>query len=65
MLCTDADGGERGKKPSVDVGACVAWLDSKKANFVVYKCFGCMAKFSSTQFKEIAISLLAMISTGS
>lgn len=37
------------------MGACVVWL--KKANTVVYMCFRCMAKFSSAQFKEIAISL--------
>ncbi|KAG6432954.1 hypothetical protein SASPL_104550 [Salvia splendens] len=53
----DGGGGERGKKPSIDVAACVAWLDSKKANSVVYVCFGSMAKFSSAQLKEIANGL--------
>ncbi|XP_042049760.1 scopoletin glucosyltransferase-like [Salvia splendens] len=55
LLCNNAGGaGERGKKPSVDVAACVAWLDSKKVNSVVYVCFGSMAKFSPAQLKEIA-----------
>ncbi|KAG6436273.1 hypothetical protein SASPL_101159 [Salvia splendens] len=40
LLCNNAGGaGERGKKPSVDVAACVAWLDSKKVNSVPRKTF--------------------------
>jgi hypothetical protein len=30
------------------------WLDSKKPNSVVYICFGSMANFTASQFKEIA-----------
>ncbi|XP_047979161.1 scopoletin glucosyltransferase-like [Salvia hispanica] len=43
LLCNNADGGdrrERGEKCSVDVGACMVWLDSKKANSVVYMVLG-------------------------
>ncbi|KAH6834340.1 hypothetical protein C2S53_012087 [Perilla frutescens var. hirtella] len=45
------------KKPAIDARECLAWLDSKKANSVVYACFGSMAKFSLAQLNEIADGL--------
>ncbi|GLT47318.1 hypothetical protein SLA2020_210230 [Shorea laevis] len=51
------DKAERGKKASIDEDECLKWLDSKKTNTVVYICFGSMARFTSTQLKEIAMGL--------
>lgn len=55
-LCNQ-DKGKRGKQASVDQGDILKWLDSKKANSVVYVCFGSIANFSETQLREIARGL--------
>ncbi|XP_050366977.1 scopoletin glucosyltransferase-like [Argentina anserina] len=49
----------RGKEATVDKHECLKWLDSKKADSVVYVCFGSVANFHSTQLKEIAMALEA------
>ncbi|XVF01290.1 hypothetical protein REPUB_Repub04eG0075100 [Reevesia pubescens] len=61
-LCNRAieDKAERGKKSAIDEHECLKWLDSKEPNSVVYICFGSMAKFTSTQLKEIAMALEAL-----
>jgi len=51
------DKGKRGKEASVDEGDILKWLDSKKANTVVYVCFGSIANFSESQLREIARGL--------
>ncbi|KAK4424218.1 Scopoletin glucosyltransferase [Sesamum alatum] len=60
-LCNDGDEAkaERGKKSSIDAHECLAWLDSKKPNSVVYVCFGSMSDFSPFQLHEIAGGLEA------
>ncbi|KAH6767096.1 UDP-glucosyl transferase 73B3 [Perilla frutescens var. hirtella] len=50
-LCSNADE-VRGEREQ-----CLAWMDSKKANSVVYMCFGTMAKFTPAQLTEIANGL--------
>ncbi|XP_075501739.1 scopoletin glucosyltransferase-like [Primulina tabacum] len=49
----------RGKESALDEHEIKAWLDSKKANSVVYVCFGTMASFTSAQLRETAIGLEA------
>ncbi|KAL6218874.1 hypothetical protein ACLB2K_012081 [Fragaria x ananassa] len=50
----------RGAEGSVDeVHECLNWLSSKKANSVVYICFGSLSSFSDFQLLEIAIGLEA------
>ncbi|XP_062025274.1 probable UDP-glucosyl transferase 73B6 [Rosa rugosa] len=48
---------QRGLEASIDEHECLKWLDSKKPDSVVYVCFGSVAKFNSTQLKEIAMAL--------
>ncbi|KAL3843907.1 hypothetical protein ACJIZ3_001310 [Penstemon smallii] len=48
---------ERGKKSAIDEHECLAWLDRKRPNSVVYVCFGSMASFTSAQLRETAIGL--------
>ncbi|KAG6432956.1 hypothetical protein SASPL_104552 [Salvia splendens] len=50
-LCTNGNGNE------INGDQCLAWLDSKKANSVVYVCFGSMAKFTPAQLNELANGL--------
>ncbi|XWS54772.1 hypothetical protein CRYUN_Cryun10bG0118000 [Craigia yunnanensis] len=61
LLCNRAteDKAERGKKSVIDEHECLKWLDSKKANSIVYLCFGSMANFTSAQLREIAMALEA------
>ncbi|WVZ09707.1 hypothetical protein V8G54_014237 [Vigna mungo] len=57
-LCNQQqDRGKRGKEASVDEGDILKWMDSKKANTVVYVCFGSIANFSESQLREIAKGL--------
>ncbi|XP_051146569.1 scopoletin glucosyltransferase-like [Andrographis paniculata] len=49
----------RGKQSSIDVDECLAWLDSKNTNSVVYMCFGSTATFSPAQLHEKAVGLEA------
>ncbi|WVZ09708.1 hypothetical protein V8G54_014238 [Vigna mungo] len=57
-LCNQQqDKGKRGKEASVDEGDILKWMDSKKANTVVYVCFGSIANFSESQLREIAKGL--------
>lgn len=49
----------RGKESAIDEHEVKAWLDSKKANSVVYVCFGTIASFTSAQLRETAIGLEA------
>ncbi|MED6132867.1 hypothetical protein PIB30_022779 [Stylosanthes scabra] len=44
----------RGKDASTDGNECLKWLDTKKANSVVYVCFGSVANFPDSQLKDIA-----------
>ncbi|CAJ1924322.1 unnamed protein product [Sphenostylis stenocarpa] len=57
-LCSqNQEKGKRGKEASVDEGDILKWLDSKKANTVVYVCFGSIANFGESQLREIARGL--------
>ncbi|PRQ23003.1 putative flavonol 3-O-glucosyltransferase [Rosa chinensis] len=57
---TEKDKAERGREGSVDeVHECMNWLNSKKANSVVYICFGSLTKFGDCQLLEIALALQA------
>lgn len=49
----------RGKKSAIDAHECLAWLDSKMPNSVVYVCFGSMTSFTPSQLREKAIGLEA------
>ncbi|XP_030523012.1 scopoletin glucosyltransferase-like [Rhodamnia argentea] len=49
----------RGKEASISRHECLKWLDSKKANSVIYVCFGSLTKFNSQQLVELAKGLEA------
>lgn len=49
----------RGKKSAIDEHKCLAWLDSKKPNSVVYVCHGSMGTFSPVQLHDTAVGLEA------
>ncbi|KAL3621141.1 hypothetical protein CASFOL_036053 [Castilleja foliolosa] len=49
----------RGKESSIDEHECLAWLDSKKLDSVVYVCFGSMVTFTPAQLQETAAGLEA------
>nr|BAJ11652.1 glucosyltransferase [Sinningia cardinalis] len=55
----NVDKTQRGKKSAIDEHECLAWLDSKKPNSVVYMCFGSMARFTAAQLHETAVGLEA------
>ncbi|KAL3621138.1 hypothetical protein CASFOL_036050 [Castilleja foliolosa] len=65
FLCNKNNGGEkeklaqRGKESSIDELECLAWLDSKKPESVVYICFGSMVTFTPAQLQETAAGLEA------
>ncbi|KAL0301308.1 UNVERIFIED_CONTAM: Scopoletin glucosyltransferase [Sesamum radiatum] len=62
FLCNDTRAKEkavRGNKSSIDEHTCLAWLDSKKPNSVVYMCFGSIVSFTPTQLHEMAVGLEA------
>ncbi|KAI3448124.1 hypothetical protein Pfo_004789 [Paulownia fortunei] len=61
LLCNNGDEqkAERGKKSAIDAHECLAWLDSKKPDSVVYLCFGSMVNFTPAQLHEIATGLEA------
>ncbi|KAK6136889.1 hypothetical protein DH2020_029375 [Rehmannia glutinosa] len=62
LLCNkggDEEKSQRGKESEIDEHECLAWLDSKNPNSVVYVCFGSMASFSPAQLHEIAAGLEA------
>lgn len=48
---------QRGKASAIDEHECLAWLDSKGPNTVVYVCFGSTATFSEAQLQETAAGL--------
>nr|AMK52073.1 UDP-glucosyltransferase [Scutellaria baicalensis] len=48
---------QRGKESAIDDHECLAWLNSKKPNSVVYMCFGSMATFTPAQLHETAVGL--------
>ncbi|KAG1347095.1 Scopoletin glucosyltransferase [Cocos nucifera] len=48
-----------GERVSVDHGGCLAWLDSKKPESVLYVCFGSLIQFTAAQLREIALGLEA------
>lgn len=50
---------ERGKKSAIDPNKCLAWLDSKSPNSVVYVSFGSIVTFTHAQLREIANGLEA------
>ncbi|KAH9626035.1 hypothetical protein KSS87_014813, partial [Heliosperma pusillum] len=50
---------QRGKDSSIDEHECLKWLDSKKANSVIYISFGSLAEVSPAQLSEIAKGLEA------
>ncbi|PRQ47857.1 putative hexosyltransferase [Rosa chinensis] len=50
---------QREKEASIDKHECLKWPDSKKPDSVVYVCFESVAKFNSTQLKEIEMTLEA------
>lgn len=45
------------KKCSIDLSQCMKWLDEKKANSVIYVCFGSMSNMEDDRLHEIAIAL--------
>ncbi|KAL6987378.1 hypothetical protein U1Q18_013127 [Sarracenia purpurea var. burkii] len=49
----------RGKKASIDTDNCLAWLDSKQPNSVIYVCFGSVSAFAESQLVEIGLGLEA------
>ncbi|OWM83710.1 hypothetical protein CDL15_Pgr004140 [Punica granatum] len=53
------DKAKRGKKPAIDEHECLKWLDSKEPNSVIYISFGSIARFNSSQLREIALALVA------
>ncbi|KAG6406598.1 hypothetical protein SASPL_134204 [Salvia splendens] len=58
LLCSDKNL-QRGKESTIDEHECLAWLDSKRPNSVVYVCFGSLATFSRAQLAETAAGLEA------
>ncbi|KAL0406662.1 UNVERIFIED_CONTAM: Scopoletin glucosyltransferase [Sesamum latifolium] len=59
-LCSDTRAKEkavRGNESSVKEHKCLAWLDSKMPNSVVYVCFGTIVSFTPTQLHEMAVGL--------
>ncbi|KAL8541437.1 hypothetical protein ACS0TY_002632 [Phlomoides rotata] len=50
---------QRGKKSAIDQHECLAWLDSKRPNSVVYACFGSTANFTPAQLHETAVGIEA------
>ncbi|XP_047976341.1 scopoletin glucosyltransferase-like [Salvia hispanica] len=50
---------QRGKESAIDEHECLAWLDSKRPNTVVYVCAGDTATFSRAQLRETAAGLEA------
>nr|BBQ05020.1 chalcononaringenin 2'-O-glucosyltransferase [Dianthus caryophyllus] len=48
---------QRGKQASIDDHECLAWLDSKEPNSVVYVCFGSTSVSIAPQLREIARAL--------
>ncbi|KZV41174.1 hypothetical protein F511_10308 [Dorcoceras hygrometricum] len=59
LLCNNGDEEKalRGRNSAIDEHECLAWLDSKKPDSVVYACFGSMASFTQAQLHEIAFGL--------
>nr|ADO33118.1 UDP glucosyltransferase [Scutellaria barbata] len=60
LLCNkrgEEKASQRGKKSVIDEDECLAWLNSKKPNSVVYMCFGSMATFTPAQLHETAVGL--------
>ncbi|KAA8545846.1 hypothetical protein F0562_020703 [Nyssa sinensis] len=53
------DKAQRGKEAAIDNHDCLAWLDSKKPDSVLYVCFGSMPNFTDAQLYEIATALEA------
>ncbi|KAL0406661.1 UNVERIFIED_CONTAM: Scopoletin glucosyltransferase [Sesamum latifolium] len=49
----------RGNESSIDEHKCLAWLDSKTPNSVVYVSFGSIVSFTPTQLHEMAVGLEA------
>ncbi|GFP84594.1 scopoletin glucosyltransferase [Phtheirospermum japonicum] len=47
------------KESSIDEHECLAWLDSKRPDSVVYVCFGSMVTFTPAQMHETAVGLEA------
>ncbi|KAG5556885.1 hypothetical protein RHGRI_007213 [Rhododendron griersonianum] len=60
-LCNekDVDMAERGNKASIDKDHCLAWLDSKEPNSVIYISFGSLCAFAESQLVEIGLGLEA------
>ncbi|KAL8541434.1 hypothetical protein ACS0TY_002629 [Phlomoides rotata] len=50
---------QRGKESTIDQHECLAWLESKRPNSVVYVCFGSTANFTPAQLHETAVGLEA------
>lgn len=46
-----------GTEPAAGKHECLAWLDSKSPNSVIYVCFGSLASFTNAQLHETAIGL--------
>ncbi|KAI3445960.1 hypothetical protein Pfo_002625 [Paulownia fortunei] len=62
LLCNNGGAEEkaqRGKESAIDEHECLAWLDSKRPNSVVYVCFGSMVTFTPAQLHETAVGLEA------
>nr|WOC29674.1 flavonoid O-glycosyltransferase UGT73A26 [Scutellaria baicalensis] len=49
----------RGKESAINEHECLAWLDSKRPNSVVYMCFGSTVTFTPAQLHETAVGLEA------
>ncbi|XP_073041422.1 scopoletin glucosyltransferase-like [Primulina eburnea] len=59
LLCNNGyeEKARRGRKSAIDEHECLAWLDSKKPDSVIYACFGSMASCTQAQLREIAFGL--------
>ncbi|KAL8474652.1 hypothetical protein ACS0TY_031191 [Phlomoides rotata] len=55
---------QRGKQSAIDQHECLAWLESKRPNSVVYVCFGSTAKFTPPQLHETAVDFIWVVRRG-
>ncbi|KAL1334717.1 hypothetical protein HN51_063694 [Arachis hypogaea] len=60
LICRTAEEKtERGQESVVSAHKCLSWLNSKRANSVLYICFGSINQFSDKQLYEIACAVEA------
>nr|AYA22043.1 UFGT40 [Fagopyrum tataricum]QAV53738.1 UGT73E11 [Fagopyrum tataricum] len=52
-----SDKSERGNRTSIELDACLKWLDSKNPSSVVYCCLGSMSTLQPVQLKELGFGM--------